>query len=296
MLAGAFACFLASGCSTQQLAADALASALSSDAGNVFLTDDDPELIRDALPFGLKTYESLLAVTPNNAGLLKASAAGFAGYAFLLQQEADLLDDKDFKAAQAQRRRASKLFVRGRDYALAGLSLTHPGLGGRIKRGDLVGLQRTTVADLDFLYWAGASWAGAANLDRNNQDLVADLPIAAALVARVLELDDDYQDGAAHEFFLSYDAAQPGADRDALQARFDKVMEYSQGKRIATLLTYAEVVSRPQQDLEEFRGLIDAALAKDPDADKENRLLNHVAHRRAAWLKSKIPDLFLDAE
>ena len=33
--------------------------------GGVYTSDEDPELIREALPFGLKTYESLLDVSPD---------------------------------------------------------------------------------------------------------------------------------------------------------------------------------------------------------------------------------------
>ena len=36
------------------------ASALTS-GGDTYATDDDPELVRDAVPFGLKTMEAVLA-------------------------------------------------------------------------------------------------------------------------------------------------------------------------------------------------------------------------------------------
>ena len=43
----------------------------------VFTSDDDPELVRDAFPFGLKTYELLIAEDPENPALYLAAAAGF---------------------------------------------------------------------------------------------------------------------------------------------------------------------------------------------------------------------------
>src|SRR5215831_18600120 len=78
------------GCQVVQHAAiDRVGDALSGN-GTVFTGDPDPQLVLDALPFGLKTYESLLAASPNHRGLLLASARGFSAYAFLLQQNADL--------------------------------------------------------------------------------------------------------------------------------------------------------------------------------------------------------------
>jgi len=61
------------GCSVRQMAINKAGDALAS-SGTTFAADDDPELIREALPFGLKTYESLLAESPGHRGLLLAAA------------------------------------------------------------------------------------------------------------------------------------------------------------------------------------------------------------------------------
>ena len=53
------AVILTSGC-VKKLAVGALANAMAA-GGDVYASDDDPELIRDALPFALKTLETLLA-------------------------------------------------------------------------------------------------------------------------------------------------------------------------------------------------------------------------------------------
>ena len=47
----------------------------------VYTSDNDPELIREALPFGLKTYESLLASDPTSRSLHLTAAVGFISYA-----------------------------------------------------------------------------------------------------------------------------------------------------------------------------------------------------------------------
>src|SRR2546427_12543180 len=76
-------------CSRRALASKAMADALSG-TGSGFASDDDPELVREAVPFALKTMESLLPEQPEHVGLLTALASGFTqyGYAFV-QQDAD---------------------------------------------------------------------------------------------------------------------------------------------------------------------------------------------------------------
>src|SRR5215831_1953559 len=61
------------GCSMKQMAVDMVADSVA-EGGGTYASDDDPELIREALPFGLKTYESLLAESPEHMGLLLATA------------------------------------------------------------------------------------------------------------------------------------------------------------------------------------------------------------------------------
>ncbi len=49
---------LACGCSVRRIAARQIADALAA-SGGTFASDEDPELVREAIPFGLKTMESL---------------------------------------------------------------------------------------------------------------------------------------------------------------------------------------------------------------------------------------------
>src|SRR5687767_1258461 len=69
------------GCSVRKLAVGKIADALAA-GGGVYASDDDPELVGAALPFTLKTIESLLAQDPENGNLLLAAASGFTQYAW----------------------------------------------------------------------------------------------------------------------------------------------------------------------------------------------------------------------
>ncbi|MEE9194938.1 MAG: TRAP transporter TatT component family protein, partial [Alphaproteobacteria bacterium] len=264
--------------------------------GTSFQSDEDPELVRQALPFGLKTYESMLEVSPQHRGLLLASARGFAAYAYLLHNEADQLEATDLTRTRKMRVRVRKLYLRGRNHALRGLEANHPGFKARLFGDRAAALGATTRDDMDFLYWAGAAWAGALGAAKDDLDLLAELPLAGALVGRVLELDDRFDAGAAHEFFVSYEGSRPGGSAKRARHHYRLALSHSKGGRATVHLALAEAVSQPQQNLEEFKSLLAAALAVDPDKFPQFRLVNAVARTRARWLEARIPALFVEAK
>jgi len=291
----AISVLVVAGCSIRQTAVDFIGDAVAG-GGGVYESDDDPRLVQDALPFGLKTYESLLAVSPAHMGLLLATAKGFVSYAYLLELEADRLDDTDLPRAREQRVRASKLFLRGRDYALRGLEVSHPGFRADLRRDSAAALAKATKDDAPYLYWAGAGWAAALGADKDNLDLVAELPTAGALVGRVLELDEGFESGAAHEFFIAYEGGRPNGDLKAARSHYERALALSNGERASVFVALAESVSVRQQNVAEFRALLTKALAVDPDKAPQIRLVNVIAQERARWLQQRIPLLFAGAD
>src|SRR5579872_1964867 len=287
--------FAVSGCSIKRTAVDMVGDAISGGNG-VYSSDGHPDLVREAIPFGLKTYESLLAVDPDHQGLLLAAASGFVGYGYILGQEADRLDATDLADARALRGRASKLFLRGRDYAMRGLDVAHPGFTAAFARDPAAALALTRKPDAPLLYWAGAGWAAALGTNKRDPKLIADLPGAGALVARVLELDETYDAGSAHEFFVTYEGSRPGGSVAEARRHYARALELSRGNRASVYLSLAEAVSVHEQNPREFQNLIHSALAIDPDRVPELRLVNTLAIRRAQWLETRIPDLFVTAE
>ncbi len=294
VLLAAFGLAGLTGCSPKRFAVNVLGDALSG-GGGAFASEEDPELIREALPFGLKTYESLLEISPEHEGLLLAAARGFTAYAFLLQRRGDVLDATDLDQARHLRERANRLYLRGRDYALRALELRYPGFGDALRKERERALARTEAEDVPCLYWGGAAWAGALSAAKDDLALIAELPIAAAMVRRVLALNETYQMGAAHEFFIAYEGGRPGGNRSKARQHYRRAVELSGGLRASAHLALAESVSVKEQNLIEFRRLIAAAKAVDVDREPELRLVNVMARERAIWLESRIGELFLVA-
>src|SRR5262245_56965420 len=93
------------GCSVKKFAINRIGDSLAS-SGTTYAADDDLELVGQALPFGLKLIESLLAESPNHEGLLLAAASGFTEYAYVyVQQDADMAEGVDLARMMALRGR-----------------------------------------------------------------------------------------------------------------------------------------------------------------------------------------------
>lgn len=284
------------GCSIKRTAVNKLGDALANTGSN-FAADDDPELVGQAIPFGLKTMEGLLEESPKHAGLLLAVTSGFVQYAYgWVQLEADVVEAQDLARATELRGRAQKLYLRARDYGLRGLELEAPGVGTALQRDPkaaLAGMRRTHVP---LLYWTAVAWAGAIALKVNDSELSADQGVVEALARRALELDEGWDQGSIHEFFISWEAARSsiGGSLERARGHFDKALGFSQGRRAFPYLSFAESVSVVRQDRAQFREMLDKALAVDVSRKDSQRLANLLAQKRARFQLARVDDLFVE--
>jgi len=285
------------GCSVKRYAVNKLGDALAS-SGTTFASDDDPELVGEALPFALKLIESLLAESPRHQGLLLAAASGFAQYSHaFVQQPADELEDEDLAQALRLQDRARKLHLRGRDYGLRGLEVRHRGFEKALRADAKAAMWAASRRDVPLLYWTAAAWGSAISLSKDDPETVADQPLVEALIDRALELDEAFDHGAIHSFLVSYEPSRPGAAAgaaDRARKHFERALELSAGKLASPLVAFAETVSLSQQNRKEFEALLQRALAIDVDARPEWRLANLLTQRRARWLLGRTDELFLE--
>ena len=288
--------FAGSGCSIHRYALNKASDAVAQ-SGATYASDDDPELVKAAAPFGLKLTESLLAENPQHLGLLTSAASGFTQYAYaFVQEEADEVEPQDFAAAEAMRARARRLYLRAQGYGLRGLEVKHPGFGKALLANPKATVRTATKPDVPLLYWTAAAWASAISLSKDKPELVGQIPAMEALMDRALELDESYGNGSIHTFMISYEMSRAGAAGDpAARARkhFERAMALARGTDASPLVALAEAVTIQKQDVKEFESLLNRALAVNPDANPDLRLRNTVMQRRARWLLSRESELFL---
>lgn len=290
-----FFALLAAGCSVRQMATGAAADALAG-GGAAYGSDEDPELVREAVPFGLKTMEGLLADQPRHTGLLAALASGFTqyGYAFV-QQDCDATELAGHTAeARALRTRARKLYLRARDYGLEGLEVGHPGISASLRslRDLPAALAPLNKEALPLVYWTAASWALAISSGKEDMALVAELPAPEALMRRALAIDGSWNDGAIHEFLATFEAAKPGGSLSAAREHLAWAIALSGGRKYGPLVSWAEGPLVQAQDRAEFTAVLRWVADADPDLSRPDRLANVIAQRRARLLLGHADDLF----
>ena len=104
--------------------------------------------------------------------------------------------------------------------------------------------------------------------------------------------DPGFDNGAIHNFLITYESARQGAKGDfTVRSRehFNVAVELTGGQLASPYVSMAEAVSVSKQDRTEFESLLKRALAIDTNVRPEWRLNNKVMQRRARWLLSQQP-------
>ena len=291
---------VAAGCSLKKYAINKIGDTLAS-GNSVYESDEDIELVGEALPFGLKLMESLLAESPNHRGLLVSACQGFVLYSYAyVDYEAQLAEDEDLDRARALRTRARKLYLRAFRYGMRGLEVSYPELESNLVADPAAAVgvihnRKKKQQDIPLLYWTAASLGLAISMSTSDAALLARLPEVEAMLDRALDLDERWDAGALHAIQIQLAAAKLGnPDYDAIRNHYRRALTLSEGKSAGLYVVYAEAVSVPKQNKSEFRSLLQKALSVDPDETPQTRLVNLLAHRRARWLLVRVDDLILE--
>jgi len=291
----AFAVAGSSACSIKKMAANTIASTLA-DTGTTFTSDEDIQLVGDALPFALKLYESTLASTPKHQALLLATCSAFTQYAYAyIEAGAEALPSSRRAEIQSARDRALRLYLRARGYCFRGLDARVGDKTSVALIQDPQGVvARARAADVPLLYWTAASWGLAISLGIDQPELAVDLPNVRVLADRALALDEKWSKGAIHELFITLDSLPEALGGNPARAKehFDKAVELQQGLSPGPYVSLATGVVVSSQDRAEFERLLKTALSIDPEKDPPNRLITLVTQQRARVLLDRIDERF----
>jgi predicted anti-sigma-YlaC factor YlaD len=276
------------------MAMNSLADALSGqgEGGSVYLSDNDPVLVGEALPFSLKLMETILLETPEHEGLLVATATGFVSYSEMwVLRPSRYLERTDFYSARSERMRAKSLFLRAKDYAGQALDLKYPGVTSRLAHYPDSVVLEFAAEDLPAVYWYTAALGRAISTDLGDADLLVQGRVVRALLERALDLDPDWNQGALHELVMGL-PTQLGGSPERTEEAFAIAMELNGGKSLGPMVSLAEAVHVHRQDREAFTRILTEVLAFDVDRYPENRLTNILSQQHAQWLLDRADELF----
>jgi predicted anti-sigma-YlaC factor YlaD len=293
---------VSSGCSIKQMVMNELSGSLGgADVSTVITGEEDPDLVKDAMPSFLKLYEVILKVEPNDPKILLATSNICALYAYaFLQSPASMMGTDKYEERKLLMSRAKKLFLRARDYAIQAIAIKHPGFSLALKEDELkTALSGMTKDDVSYLYYAGLSDMGAFTSDSFDMELIVMLPKVVLVIDRALQLDETYELGAIHEFFVSYYGALPkelGGSAEKARLHYDKAMSFSKGLKAGPYIALASTVSVGSQNIKEFKELLGKAIAIKVNDYIPGRMMNIIAQRKAAWMLAHLDDYFLSGD
>ena len=261
-------------------------------SGDVFTRDDDLELVGDAIPFGLKLYESLLDSAPTNKDLLIATCSNFTQYgvAYLETDALVMGDAQHHDEVVHLNERALKLYLRAKGYCERAMEVRFPGIMQKLPADPVGALAKAKKKDVPLLYWMAASWGSAIALGVDRPDLVIDMPTVRAIAERAIALDETWSRGTLHEMFVSLDSLPLalGGNPERARTHFTRAVELQKGLSPGPYVALALGVVVPAQDRAEYEKLLNEALAIDPAKDPSNQLVTLVQQRRARALLDQI--------
>jgi predicted anti-sigma-YlaC factor YlaD len=313
--------------SIEDIAMDSAADILTggSDGMNIFTTDDDPQLIADALPLALKLYEMILGSRPERADLQYETGKNFVMYAnAFIQTPAGMLPDEDYLEQEKMLERAKKMYLRGRDYLMKGIELTYPGFNAALDEGRLDDALKMTdsVEDAEVLYWTASGWIGAYSCEPFDFELASSLYIPAALLLRALEIDGNFNKGAIHDILIQIYSSLPSSHilnavakapetvgkfhneyytankvgnlpEERALFHFNEAIRLSSGLNPGTYNSYASTISVKKQDYIEYKKLLETALSISPSDVPENELVITIYQEKARWMLENAENFFI---
>ncbi|MBF0102496.1 MAG: hypothetical protein HQK77_16465 [Desulfobacterales bacterium] len=237
--------------------------------------NDDPELIKEALPAALVMIDGLLEVSPDNKELLLTAAESYSGYAFAYIEDTNP-------------ERASHMYLKARNYALRVLK-KHQQFQEALQQ-PFEKFQETLSkfkkADAPALFWSANCWFKWISLNLNQLEVFLDIPKAEAMLNRVLELDETYYFGSAHismgGFYASVSEALGGNPQKAYK-HFQRAFEIAESKFLLAHLFYAQFYAVQIQDralfLNTLQNIIDTPNNVLPKANFINQLVKEKAKK-----------------
>lgn len=272
------ACVASTGCAAL---IGRVTSGVAADLESAILGSDDPAVIRDGAPAYLIMLDAL-GQDGNNPSLLRAGASLNSAYATAFVE--DLERRKKLTA------KALRLAERAACLEVAWLCEARSLPFDEFER------QAATleVKDVPAAYALAASWAGWIQARSDDWNAVADLGRVKPLMARLVELDERYENGGPRLYMGVFETLLPpalGGKPELGRAHFERALAITGGRHLLVKVFYAESYARLVFDRPLHDRLLGEVLAAETEAEGLT-LMNAIAQDRATALLASADDYF----
>lgn len=284
------------GCSTRRWMVQEMTAVMQTGAA-AQEQDNDLEMIEAALPANIKLLETLLASSPENRSLLILLSRQYASYAFgfleIDLERAELLELATVSTAEIEslRRRLSRYYLKGVDYAMQAFEFRYPDSRQRLANLSTAAdfIRSMDEKDVPALFWLGFNLSGYVNLNLDSVRAVSRAHLVQKTMQRVLELEPSYFYDSAHLILMAFYASRSpmmGGNLSAAREHYQALDQARDQKFLLNDLIYARYYLYQKQDRKAFVRVL-SEIENKAEKIAEYRLYNAIAAKRAR--------LYLDA-
>jgi hypothetical protein len=232
-------------------------SDLSDNLSSAVLDQNDPETVRQGAPAFLLMIDGFISGDPDNQALLLSGSRLYGAYA------SAFVDDE-----ARQKRLAGKSYGYGRQ----AVCLSHKAFCAVIDKP--LATFNEHVADFEaddvaVLFGFASGWATWIQANTDDWSATIQLPKVAALMERVIELDETYNHGNAHLYMGVLTTQLPpeyGGKPEVGRQHFERANEISNGHNLMVNTLFAKYYARLVFDKELHDRLLNEVLAHDIEA------------------------------
>lgn len=255
---------------------------MAENLSQAILNNNDLATVETGGPAYLLMVDGLLYRNPDNGSLLREAANIYTAYTTVF------VEDKA---------RAKKLTEKALGYALRAVCI-HRSKACRLKEDNFQEFKNTLLTlkkkDVPDLFTLGSAWSVWIQMHREDWNAVAEISRVEAIMKRVIELDEFYQDGGAHLYLGVLATFLPpalGGKPDVGRHHFDRALQISRDKNLMAKVMYAQYYARLVFDRKLHDRLLNEVLEAKADVPGYT-LGNTLAQQRARELIKSGEDYF----
>ena len=246
------------------------------------LNNDDLATVESGGPAYLLMVDGLVQGEPDSVSLLSSASKLYTAYTTVF------IKDKA---------RAKKLTDKALSYAFRAVCTQRPeacSLRNIRYQAFLNIIAKMNVKDVPVLYALGEAWAGWIQAHRDNLIAIAELSRVEAIMKRVNELDELYEDGGTHFYLGVFSTLLPpalGGKPEEGRRHFEQAIEMSGGRNLMVKVTFARQYARLIFDRKLHDRLLQEVLKTDPNFPGYT-LINTLARQEAQELLDSADNYF----
>ena len=269
--------FLVGGCANLM---SGITSQLADDLADSILNSEDIDTVREGVPAYLLLIDSFLRSSPDSEDLLLAASNLNGAFSALVVDENRIkrFSDKSMRYVEHAACVSKSPLCDARQQSYKDFE-------------QIVSLLK--INDVQIAYSLGVAWVGRLQANSDDWAVIAELSRAKRLMERVIELDENHENGGPHLYMGGMETLLPasmGGKPEEGRVHFEKAIEINDAY-LMTKVIYAQQYARLMFDQELHNRLLNEVLLAEPVVEGMT-LTNLIAQERAKDLLASSRDYF----